>query len=114
MLWENHVKKEVDLLLDPFQFAYKQGRGTGDTIDSIIHLVTKHLEDPMAYVSLLVVGFGSAYNTLQPHLLIKELKQMDFDPFILKWYLSFLNNCSQHVRVNNALSESRSISTSPY
>lgn len=43
------LKKEVDSLLDPFQFAYKQGRGTDDAINSVTHLVTKHLEDPKAY-----------------------------------------------------------------
>ena len=58
------LKKEVDVHLDPFQFAYKQGRGTDDALNRITHLVTKHLEDPKAYVRLLFVDFSSAFNSL--------------------------------------------------
>ncbi len=105
------LKKEVDSLLDPFQFAYKQGRGTDDSINSITHLVTEHPEDPKAYVRLLFVDFSSAFNMLQPHLLIEKLKNMNVNPFILKWFMSFLTNRVQYVRVNNVLSESRLSST---
>ena len=76
------LKAEVNLVLDPYQFAYRQGRGTDDAI-----------------------------NTLQPHLLISKLRKMSVNPFLIKWYFSFLTNRSQQVRVNNTLSECKSIST---
>lgn len=105
------LKSEVNSELDPCQFAYRQGRGTDDAINSITHLAIKHLEDPKAYTRLLFVDFSSAFNTPLPHLLIAKLKQMSVNTFIIKWYFSILTNRIQHVRVNNALSESRSIST---
>ena len=36
---------------------------------------------------------------------------MSVNPFLIKWYFSFLTNRSQQVRVNNILSECKSIST---
>jgi len=36
--------KSIANNLDPLHFAYRQGRGTEDAINSIIHLILKHLE----------------------------------------------------------------------
>ena len=105
------LKAEVNLSLDPYQFAYRQGRGTDDAINSITHFTVKHLECPKAYARILFIDFSSAFNTLQPHLLISKLKQMSVNPFLIKWYFSFLTNRSQQVRVNNTLSDRKSIST---
>jgi len=71
------LKQDVGVFLDPFQFAYRQGRGTDDAISSISHLVRKHLEDPRAYAHILFVDFSSAFNTIQPHMLIQKLKHMN-------------------------------------
>ncbi len=105
------LKSQIDSALDPFQFAYRQGRGTDDAIHGITHLTLKHLENPKAYARLLFIDFSSTFNTLQPHLLIEKLRQMSVNPFIIKWFYSFLTNRSQLVRVNNTLSEPRFIST---
>ncbi len=40
------LKSQIDSALDPFQFAYRQGRGTDDAINGITHLTLKHLENP--------------------------------------------------------------------
>ncbi|KAI2644006.1 RNA-directed DNA polymerase from mobile element jockey [Labeo rohita] len=103
--------KEVGSQLDPYQFAYKHQRGTDDAINSLVHLVTKHLENPMVYARLLFVDFSSAFNTLQPHILLKTMQRMNVNPSIIKWLHSFLTNRSQQVRVNKTLSESTTIST---
>lgn len=105
------LKLGVNPALDPYQFAYRHSRATDDAIASITHLTVKHLENPQAYVRILFADFSSAFNTLQPHLLISKLMQMNVNPFLIKWYFSFLTNRSQCVRVNNILSEARIVST---
>lgn len=52
-------------------------------------LILKYLEDTKAYACLLFVDFSSAFNTLQPYLLIQKVKQMSVTPFIIKCYLFF-------------------------
>ncbi len=105
------LKLEVCPQLDPYQFAYKRQRGTDDVINGLVHLVIKHLENPRAYAKLLFVDFSLAFNTLQPHILLKTMQRMNVNPFIIMWFYSFLTNRSQQVRVNRTLSESTIINT---
>lgn len=39
------LKAEVNLELDLFQFANREGRGADDTANSVINLAVKHLEE---------------------------------------------------------------------
>ncbi|KAF7668159.1 hypothetical protein LDENG_00027400 [Lucifuga dentata] len=78
---------------------------------SIIHLVLKHLEDPRAYARMLFIDFNSAFNTIQPFILIQKLKQLNVNSSIVKWYHSFLTNRTQRVKVNDSLSQLKTIST---
>lgn len=105
------LKSEVNPELDPLQFAYRQGRSTDDAINSITHLTLKHLEDPKAYARILFIDFSSAFNSLQPHLLLQKMTQMNVNPFIIKWFYSFLTNRTQNVRINDSVSESKCSST---
>ena len=84
----------------PFQFRYKDKCGTDDTISPRVHLILKHLDQPQAYVHVLFVAFSSAFNTIQPFVLLEKMKAMKVNPFIIKWFCSFLTNRSQLVRVN--------------
>ncbi len=71
------LKTEVKPVLDPLQFAYRQGRGTVvDTINNITYAIVKHLENPKAYARLLFVDFSSDFDTVKPHCLIKNLRQL--------------------------------------
>lgn len=51
------IKAEVANNLDPLQFACRQRTGTEDAINSIVHLILKHLEDHKAYARLLFIDF---------------------------------------------------------
>ncbi|KAF7668512.1 hypothetical protein LDENG_00007020 [Lucifuga dentata] len=107
----NMLKSEVASNMDPLQFAYRQGWSTDDAIISVTHLISKHLEDPKAYARVLFADFSSAFNTLQPHLLIQKLNEMHVNTFIIKWFYSFLTNRSQQVKVNSSFSEVKYCST---
>ncbi len=105
------LKTEVKSVLDPLQFAYRQGRGTVDAINNITYAIVKHLENPKAYARLLFVDFSSAFDTVKPHCLIKKLRQLGVNPLLLKWYYSFLTDRRQQVKVNHSISEVRRTST---
>ena len=64
---------EVESMLDKHQFAYTKNRSTSDAISPIMHLTLKHLESPNAYARLLFVDFGSAFNLIQPDILLRKL-----------------------------------------
>ena len=98
------LRLDVQDYLDPFQYAYRQGRETYDAVNTVVHLILKHLDKPMAYARLLFIDFSLAFNLIQPHTLLSKLKQMNAHPYIIKWYHSFLTDIVQLVKVNQTLS----------
>ena len=114
--FEKLVKRELvaktESLLDPLQFAYREGRGVQDATATLLNLVHKHLEGVKTHARLLFVDFSSAFNTIQPHVLVEKLiNSFSLDPCLVGWILDFLTNRSQCVRVNNTLSSLLSSST---
>lgn len=87
------------------QFTYFPNRSTKDTIVTILHAVLKHLDKPKSYVRMLFLDFYSAFNTIQPHLLMQKLMKMDTNPRIIHWIFSFLINRLQWVRIKTDTGE---------
>ena len=127
--FERLIKSELvgktESLLDPYQFAYREGRGVQDATATLLNLVLKHLEnnkteddkingrlDIKNHARLLFIDFSSAFNTIQPHVLVdKLLNYFSLDPCLVGWILDFLTNRSQQVRVNDSMSSLLSMST---
>ena len=105
------LQAEVSKYADPLQFAYKRHRGVDDATVRLLHRAYTHLEKPKSFLRLVFIDFSSAFNTVQPHLMGQKLSQMDVNPHLILWVLSFLTDRHQRVRVNGHLSSSRRIST---
>ena len=86
----NFLKAAVGCSLDTFQFAYRSNRGIEDAVLALDYFLLKHLENSKHYARLLLVDFSSAFNTIQSHLLIKRLRDLNVHPLIIRWYYSFL------------------------
>ena len=87
---------------DPLQFAYTPNRNTEDAILTMTHAVLKHLEKPKASARMLFLDFSSAFNTIQPHLLMRKLMVMDTNPVIIRWLCSLLTDRPQRVVVRSS------------
>lgn len=59
--------------LDPMQFAYRPHRGVHDATVTMLNLLLRHLDGQRTHARPLFVDFSSAFNTVQPHILIKRL-----------------------------------------
>jgi hypothetical protein len=88
-----HLRSETAKYQDPLQFAYCQNRNTEDAILTLLHKLYEHLDKPKTYTRVLFVDFPSAFNTIQPHLLIEKLLAMAVNPTIISWLYSFLFPC---------------------
>ena len=97
--------------LDPLQFAYKQNRSTDDATLTLLHNAYTHLDTPKSFVRILFIDFSSAFNTIQPHLMILKLLNLSVCPKLILWIVSFLVHRSQAVSFHNSLSFTRSTST---
>ena len=112
---ERIVKKllfeDVSHLMDQLQFAYRPGRGTEDATMTLLHNVYSHLDSCNNYVRILFVDFSSAFNTIQPHLLMNKLLQLGVNTNIIKWVKEFMVNRFQYVSVNCKQSSLATVST---
>ena len=69
-----HIKLSFSPLQDNLQFAYRSGRSVDDAILLFLNNVYTHLDVPRSYCRILFVDFSSAFNTIQPHILVNKLK----------------------------------------
>ena len=100
----NKLSSSVADRLDPLQFAYKAKRGVEDASLTLTNKALAHLDKPGTFVRVLMMDFSSAFNTLQTHILIKRLLDLDVSPGLILWIRSFLSDRPQRVSVDGILS----------
>ena len=69
----NQLIKSVANHMDPLQFAYRAKRGVEDATLTLLNLIASHLDTSGTTVRVQFMDFSSAFNTIQPHVLIKKL-----------------------------------------
>ena len=89
----------VSDFIDPLQFVYQRNRGTEDAIIYVLNSAYRHLEKPGSSIRMMFYDFSSAFNTIQPHLLVNKMKNMHLPSSFIAWIFSYLTNRPQHVRL---------------
>ena len=54
---------------------------------------------------VLFIDFSSACNTIEPHVMVQKLKDLNARNDIIAWILEFLTHRQQYVKLNDSLSE---------
>ena len=94
----------MEHLCDDMQFAYKQNRCVDDAV-TMIHVLCSHLDKCKTYSRVLFVDFSSAFNTIQPHLMMRKLLDMNVNSNLVAWIHSYLTLRPQYVKLNGAISD---------
>lgn len=104
---KNYLCKDVDPLRDSMQFAYCKGRCVEDATTLLLHKVTQHLDTTRLnnYARVLFVDFSSAFNTIQPHIMLKKLLAMNVNSNLILWIHSYLTQRHQFVKFKNVISD---------
>ena len=84
---------------DPNQFAYKCKRSVDDAIALFVDNIYKHVDTPKQFVRVLFVNFSSAFNTIQPKLLVEKLVSFKVNKHVCAWIFEFLTERPQFVRL---------------
>ena len=100
-LVKSFLKRYVHNFEDPMQFAYQEGKGVEDAQLTFTNNIYKHLETPGAYVRILFVDFSSAFNTIQPHLIVSKLIKMKCNSYLISWIMDFLIKRPQYVKIRS-------------
>ena len=92
------IKKCFSVLQDPMQFAYREDRN----VEHAILVFLQNIRDtPKNNCRILFVDSSSAFNTIQPHLLISKLNKFDLNPHLTAWIVNFLTARPQCVKLND-------------
>ena len=70
-----------------------------------------HLDQSGTFIRILLVDFSSAFNTLQTHLLLLRLLDLDVSPSIVLWVRAFLRDRPQTVCENSVKSNELILNT---
>ena len=101
----NHLTASVANRIDPLQF------GVEDATLTLMELVTHHLGQTGIFIRILMMDISSAFNTLQTHLLLSRLLDLDLSPSIVLWVRAFLRDRPQTVCVNSVKSNELMLNT---
>ena len=76
--------------LDPLQFAYRKNRSTDDAVLYSLENIYSHLEKTGSTVRIMFFDFSSAFNTIEPHLLVQKLLNMKLPSSVISWIFDYL------------------------
>ena len=68
---------------DPMQFAYRPKRSVEDAILIFTDNIYRHIDYPKNYCRILFVDFSSAFNTIQPHMIISKLHNLKVNKHVI-------------------------------
>ena len=72
---------------------------------TLIQFIAKHIDFQRCYARAMFVDFSSAFNTIQPCILIDKLKKLNVKASLIAWVSNVLNSRTQRVKINNVLSD---------
>ena len=102
---------EPSKLVDNLQFAYVGGRSVDDASLTMIHLLQSHLDALRHYARVLFIDFSSAFNTIQPHVMIQKLVDKGVNSHLVMLVYSFLPKRPQYVRFKSSYSDPIDVNT---
>ena len=74
----------MEFFRDEMQFAYCRNRSVQDASLTFMNDISKHLDQRNSSTKILFT-----FNTIQPHILINKLLEMDYNSNLLKWIFRF-------------------------
>ena len=94
------LEKLVKDYINPLQFAYRKNRSTDDAVLYSLENIYLHLEKTGSTGRLMFFNFSSAFNILQPRLLVQKLLNMKLPSSVISWIFDYLTRRLQYVRLN--------------
>ena len=92
------------------QFAYKKGVFCVDAIVTLLHGIVSGLDKKETTISkVLFLDFSSAFNTVLPNRLVKDLTRFLDEKWLVKWIADYMQGWTRQVKLNKGFSETSDI-----
>lgn len=94
------------VMLDNFQFAYRENWFVEDSVSLYTHSLLQHLEANVTHACVLFIDFSSAFNNIVPARMQDNLLKMGVNRSLYNWIFDFLTNRSQGLKSTKLLPNS--------
>ena len=76
------------------KFVYRESQSVEDTTHFHINTIVSHQDKKRTYARTRFIDFGSAFNAIQPHIMLRKLKEKKVNSKPIKWIqnLSLVEN----------------------
>ncbi|CAD6221090.1 GSCOCG00011604001-RA-CDS, partial [Cotesia congregata] len=103
---KNRLEKYLELkhILNDEQFGFRKYFSCETAIQASLTDWRKCLDKGM-FIGVLFIDFARAFETISIKVLIKKLKTIGIGGLILKWFVSYLSNRRQRVKLDNIFSD---------
>ena len=92
----------MDNNLSPTQFACRKGDNCTDTLLTIQHKICGYLDNlNCKAIRLFAMDFSEAFDSVKHDMLVTKLKGLPLNPYIINWYISFLEGRLQRILHND-------------
>ena len=98
-------------LVDSLQFAYREGRSVEDATLFLINSILSYLDKKRTYARAMFIDFTPAFNTIQPHIMLRKLMDKNVNSNLILWIHKFLTGRKQYVRFKDSFSKCTSVNT---
>ena len=96
---------------DPKNLSFSYISQNHSSVTVLLNSIYKHLDLPNNYVRVLFLDYSSAFNTIQPHILLKRLSELNVPDDLCLWILNFLTNRKQFVKIGKTYSSISTVNT---
>ena len=89
--------------LDPF--SHRKGHNSTMASQKSLHNWLKRLDGNADFVRIFSIDFSKAFDSVSHRILVRKLEDVDINPHILNWLISFTSNRKKRVVVDNINTE---------
>lgn len=100
-----YFDEHFDALLDDGQFGCTRGRSTTLALVEFAHMLFESSDDSMNIIRVMFVDFSKAFDLIDHNVIASKLSVNKFPESFSTWFLSFLSDRVQFVRIGDVSSE---------
>lgn len=105
LVYKNELSTVCANHIDLDQFAYRKGHNSTMALLKSQHNWLKWLDGNADFVRIFSFDFSKAFDSVSHRILVSKLRDVDINPYILNWLISFISNRKQQVVVDNIITE---------
>ena len=105
LVYKNELSTVCANHIDLDQFAYRKGHNSTMALLKSQHNWLKWLDGNADFVRIFSFDFSKAFDSVSHRILVSKLRDVDINPYILNWLISFISNRKQRVVVDNIITE---------